>query len=399
MTEDNAASQAPQILCIDDDPDVLDGLQLSLRRQGEVHVAPDGDSGLILAAQLPRLAVVICDMRMPDRSGADVLADFRERHPAVTRLLLTGYADLPSAVAAVNQGHIFRFLSKPASAEILHRAVSDAVAQHRLVMAERQLLEQTLKGAVAALSEALALASPAVFGQAKRVRHLASACWQAQHGDSDWMLESAAALINLGLVALPWPLQEKILNRQSLSPDEAAQLARAHQATMTMLGNIPRLEPLRDVLRLLEPGVGGDMESPPAAHALLRARADLLRGVIRYVSYESAGLAVNAALAQVRQELTLPTAVFETLAETVRQSDQVDCQLSLPLNLLRPGMVLNKALYTPSGILVAPAGYQISEGFSLRLMALLPNAQREVFPVRVPAHLAAYADLLKWRHE
>lgn len=399
MSGDLSLSQVPQILCIDDDPDVLDGLQLSLRRQGEVHVAPDGNSGLILAAQLPRLAVVICDMRMPDRSGADVLAVFSERHPEVTRILLTGYADLPSAIAAVNQGHIFRFLSKPTSAEILHKAVSDGVAQYRLVIAERQLLEQTVRGSVAALSEALALASPAVFGQARRVRNLLRDCLQILHGQGDWMLESAAFLINLGLVALPWSVQEKILNRHPLSDEEAQQLDKAHLATMTMLNNIPRLEALRDVLRLVEPKVGGQMETPPAEHPALRERAELLRSVIRYVSYESSGFTVAAALQRLHEDWLLPASWFAALEQTAKQSDQVDCQVSLPLNLLRPGMVLNKAIYTPSGILVAPAGYQLSEGFTLRLMALLPNALSEVFPVRVPAHLSEYADLLKWRNE
>lgn len=387
--------QSPQILCIDDDPDLLDGLALSLRRLGEVHTAPDGDNALVLAAQLPHLAVVVCDMRMPGRNGADVLSAFREQYPETTRILLTGYADIPSAIAAVNQGNLFRFLSKPASNDVLQKAVYDGIKQHQLVIAERQLLTQTLRGSVEALSEALAMSSPAVFGQAKRVATLVKACAEAQYGQSDWMMESAAFLINLGLVGLPAAVQEKVLERQSLDLAEKELLDQAHIRTMRLLTNIPRLEQLRDLLRFIQPKTGGQLESPTDQHGLLREKAALIRALIVYVSYESAGQTMPSALNKIMQKHPLSERLLAVIRKQVGDSLLVDCQVSLPINLLRPGMILNKALYTPSGIMVAPAGYQIMEGFSLRLMALLPKAKEQLYSVRIPSHMAEYASLLK----
>ena len=380
--------QSPQILCIDDDPDLLDGLALSLRRLGEVHTAPDGDNALILAAQLPRLAVVVCDMRMPGRNGAEVLSAFREQHPETTRILLTGYADIPSAISAVNQGNLFRFLSKPASNDVLQKAVYDGIKQHQLVIAERQLLTQTLRGSVEALSEALAMSSPAVFGQAKRVATLVKACAEEQYGQSDWMMESAAFLINLGLVGLPTEVQEKVLERQQLDLAEKELLDQAHLRTMHLLTNIPRLEQLRDLLRFIQPKTGGQLETPTEKAALIRA-------IIVYVSYESAGQTMPSALNKIMQKHPLSERLLAVIRKQVGDSLLVDCQVSLPINLLRPGMILNKALYTPSGIMVAPAGYQIMEGFSLRLMALLPKAKVQLYSVRIPSHMAEYASLLK----
>ncbi|MBA4151876.1 MAG: hypothetical protein C0509_04880 [Acinetobacter sp.] len=387
--------QSPQILCIDDDPDLLDGLALSLRRLGEVHTAPDGDNALILAAQLPRLAVVLCDMRMPGRNGAEVLSAFREQHPETTRILLTGYADIPSAISAVNQGNLFRFLSKPASNDVLQKAVYDGIKQHQLVIAERQLLTQTLRGSVEALSEALAMSSPAVFGQAKRVATLVKACAEEQYGQSDWMMESAAFLINLGLVGLPTEVQEKVLERQQLDLDEKELLDQAHLRTMHLLTNIPRLEQLRDLLRFIQPKTGGQLETPTDQHGLLREKAALIRAIIVYVSYESAGQTMPSALNKIMQKHPLSERLLAVIRKQVGDSLLVDCQVSLPINLLRPGMILNKALYTPSGIMVAPAGYQIMEGFSLRLMALLPKAKEQLYSVRIPSHMAEYASLLK----
>lgn len=387
--------QSPQILCIDDDPDLLDGLALSLRRLGEVHTAPDGDNALILAAQLPRLAVVVCDMRMPGRNGAEVLSAFREQHPETTRILLTGYADIPSAISAVNQGNLFRFLSKPASNDVLQKAVYDGIKQHQLVIAERQLLTQTLRGSVEALSEALAMSSPAVFGQAKRVATLVKACAEEQYGQSDWMMESAAFLINLGLVGLPTEVQEKVLERQQLDSAEKELLNQAHLRTMHLLTNIPRLEQLRDLLRFIQPKTGGQLETPTDQHGLLREKAALIRAIIVYVSYESAGQTMPSALNKIMQKHPLSERLLAVIRKQVGDSLLVDCQVSLPINLLRPGMILNKALYTPSGIMVAPAGYQIMEGFSLRLMALLPKAKEQLYSVRIPSHMAEYASLLK----
>lgn len=386
---------SPQILCIDDDPDLLDGLALSLRRLGEVHTAPDGDNALILAAQLPRLAVVVCDMRMPGRNGAEVLSAFREQHPETTRILLTGYADIPSAISAVNQGNLFRFLSKPASNDVLQKAVYDGIKQHQLVIAERQLLTQTLRGSVEALSEALAMSSPAVFGQAKRVATLVKACAEEQYGQSDWMMESAAFLINLGLVGLPTEVQEKVLERQQLDSVEKELLDQAHLRTMHLLTNIPRLEQLRDLLRFIQPKTGGQLETPTDQHGLLREKAALIRAIIVYVSYESAGQTMPSALNKIMQKHPLSERLLAVIRKQVGDSLLVDCQVSLPINLLRPGMILNKALYTPSGIMVAPAGYQIMEGFSLRLMALLPKAKEQLYSVRIPSHMAEYASLLK----
>ena len=70
----SSAQPVVQILCIDDDADVLAGLQLSLRQLGEVHIATGGEAALALLSSLPQLAVVLCDMRMPGMTGDVVLA-------------------------------------------------------------------------------------------------------------------------------------------------------------------------------------------------------------------------------------------------------------------------------------------------------------------------------------
>lgn len=383
----SASSHPVQILCIDDDPDVLEGLALALRSLGTIHVADSGEAALKVAAGLDQLAVVICDMRMPGHNGAEVLSWFRERHPEATRLLLTGYSDMQDAISAINQGKIFRFLSKPCDRETLHAAVQEALRQHRLVTAERELLEQTVKGCVAALVEALAIASPTTYGQAQRVRSLVQRVGRRALPEPIWPLEVAALLSNLGLVGVDQALQQKVLAGQAITPREQSELARAHKQTLTMLARIPRIEQVRDLVALLEPSAGESASVSGLPAKDLRQQTFLIEMVRRYVRLEASGLSPNKAL----EQLVADTGA-ETFAAALRHelgqgggSEQV---MDLPLSLLRGGMVLSREIRTNTGQLWAPAGYQIGEGFVNRLLAVRPDLKQETLCVLVPAALA-----------
>src|SRR5262245_27108832 len=100
----------PKILCVDDEPNVLEGLSMHLRRGHEVLTATSGRAGLDLLRDNPSIAVVISDMRMPQMDGATFLATARHIAPNAVRMLLTGQTEMESAISAVNDGQIFRFL-------------------------------------------------------------------------------------------------------------------------------------------------------------------------------------------------------------------------------------------------------------------------------------------------
>ncbi|HLP98822.1 MAG TPA: HD domain-containing phosphohydrolase [Sideroxyarcus sp.] len=101
------------ILCVDDEPNILSSLQRLLRRQGyQVLSAQSGADGLAILEQQP-VDLVISDMRMPQMDGARFLEQVRQRWPDTTRVLLTGYADVESTMAAINKGEIYRYIAKP----------------------------------------------------------------------------------------------------------------------------------------------------------------------------------------------------------------------------------------------------------------------------------------------
>lgn len=131
---------APSILCVDDEPRVLDGLKLTLRRGFDVSTATSGAEGLALLQRMGGAAVVISDMRMPGMDGAAFLTKVREQWPYSARLLLTGHSGRDAAAAAVSNGQIFRFLTKPCVPHELIAAVEAAVRHHQFVVAETNLL-------------------------------------------------------------------------------------------------------------------------------------------------------------------------------------------------------------------------------------------------------------------
>ena len=209
---------APRVLCVDDDPHVLEGLRDGLGRSFEVHTAESGADALALLEQDPDgYAVIISDMRMPVMSGSAFLGQARRISPNAVRMLLTGYSDVDAAIRAVNDGQLFRFLTKPCPPDELLRACAAALGQHRVLVAEHVLLAQTLRGAIKALTDVLALTNPAAFGRGTRLKTGVGLLAQ-QIGMTDaWEVEIGALLLQLGAVTLPDATAEKLYSGAALS--------------------------------------------------------------------------------------------------------------------------------------------------------------------------------------
>jgi CheY-like chemotaxis protein len=124
-------SSIPRILCVDDDRALLGGLERVLGFDYEVVVESDPLAALHLLESDTRFEVVLCDMQMPRLDGAEFLIRSRQLLPFATRLVLTGEPNLGSISAAINEGGIFRLLTKPCPGEQLRSAIRAAVEQHR----------------------------------------------------------------------------------------------------------------------------------------------------------------------------------------------------------------------------------------------------------------------------
>ena len=131
-------SDYTRVIFVDDDPSILETFRLILHGKFEVHTAGGAEEALSLMDKLP-FPVIVSDLKMAKTGGIELLRMVKEKHPATVRIMLTGHADLESAISAVNDGEVFRFLQKPCPSERVINVLKDALRQYQLIMAERNL--------------------------------------------------------------------------------------------------------------------------------------------------------------------------------------------------------------------------------------------------------------------
>ena len=135
------ATKKHTLLVVDDEADVCDSVQDLLRREFQVLKARSADEGLKLMRE-NEVHIIMTDQRMPKVTGVELLRSIRAGHPQAIRMLFTGYADLDSVIAAINQGHIFKFLKKPWQPEDLEQAVREAAAEYERLVENAEILDR-----------------------------------------------------------------------------------------------------------------------------------------------------------------------------------------------------------------------------------------------------------------
>jgi response regulator RpfG family c-di-GMP phosphodiesterase len=369
-------ADAVRVLCVDDEPHVLEGLRDSLRRSFDVDTAESGASALALLEQDPdAYAVLISDMRMPGMSGAAFLSQARRVAPNAVRLLLTGHADLDAAIAAVNDGQLFRFLTKPCPRQELLRACAAALGQHRLLVAERVLLEQTLRGSISALVDVLALTNPAAFGRAMRLRSGVQLLAKRLGMTDAWEVEIAAMLLQLGAVTLPDATAERLYTGAVLSEAEQEMVAAVPVATQRILGHLPRLEGVQQILADVGRPYRGEGPPPSMGGRMLRIVAD-------YDELESRGTTRPAVLATMRgRDGVYDRQLLDAYALAHGPSEPVDEVVQVRLIDLQVGMTLADDVRHRNGSLLIARGYKVTAALIDRLEHLPRGHLRE--PLRV----------------
>jgi response regulator RpfG family c-di-GMP phosphodiesterase len=348
-----------KVLCVDDEPQVLEGLALQLRRGYEVHTATRGARGLEVLGQHGPFAVVLSDMRMPAMNGAAFLSRVRQQAPDTVRMLLTGHADLQAAIAAVNDGQVFRFLTKPCPPDQLRLSFEAATEQHRLVTAERVLLEHTLHGSIKALTDILALTNPVAFGRATRIKKHVSEIAEELGMPDRWQVEVAAMLSQLGSISLPEETAEKYYYGQDLSTEERAMVSRMPKVTDTLLSNIPRLEQVREILAAQHKSfnVGRHREETPLGALILKI-------AIEFDELESRGFSIQLALDTMRgREDAYDPTILESFVRLKGAATKRQEIKEISLCAVRVGMVFAEDVRTKTGVLLVTRGYEVTPSF------------------------------------
>jgi response regulator RpfG family c-di-GMP phosphodiesterase len=374
-----------RILFVDDEPNVLDGIRRTLRKHGELHTATSGAEALRLLSDAGPFALVVSDMRMPLMNGVQFLAKVRELAPDTVRMILSGQSDLQATIAAVNDGHIYRFLNKPCPSEQLWSAVEDGLTQYRLLTAEKVLLEQTLNGSVQMLIEILGMVRPAASTRAARLQRYSIALAAALALQPRWQWGLAALVSQIGCAALPDELLSKVAADQTLSEEERRLYESHPEVAGKLLIAIPRLE---DVAAIVTAQFGvPDWEGLPEDLRQWDIRAVgrlLLRAAIEFDRLITRGMNREAAVASLRaSKLALPHTLVKALSSlALTGQDRVIRQIRL--KDLTIGMVLDEDLVSPKGIRLVPVGQEVTRTLIVRLASIAHGVGvAEPFRVRI----------------
>jgi response regulator RpfG family c-di-GMP phosphodiesterase len=358
---------AEKILFVDDDANLLASCERNLRRRYPLETAAGGELGLEKIATRGPYAVVVSDMQMPGMNGIQFLSAVKERAPEIVRIMLTGNADVEVATGVVNQGNIFRFLTKPVATDVLSKALDDALAQHRLVVAEKELLNKTLSGSIKLLTDILSILDTTSFGRTQALRDLVAETTARLALPNAWEIHLAVMLAPIGYVTVPPETMVKSRAGEKLTEIEEQMVKRLPDTAAKLLTNIPRLEGVAKIVRYQQkafdgsgfPNDGVSGEAIPLGSRLLKIFSDMF-------PLEKSGMSRIEALDELKSrgklydpQLLASLRAISTHGKIVARAETQS--VAVTVKDLTPGMVLYSNVLTKDGVLIITAGHEINE--------------------------------------
>ncbi len=357
-----------RILLVDDEPNVLHGYQRALRKQFQLDVASGGAEALDRIATDGPFAVVVCDMRMPEMNGVQLLAAVKRRAPDTVRMMLTGNSDQQTAIDAINEGDIFRFLNKPCDKGDLGRALRDGIRQYQLIMIEKELLQKTLAGSIRVLAEVLALADPAAFGRTARLQKRARSIIEQMGIEREWWLEPAVLLSQVGCITLPDRVSRKVASGESLEVEEYRLYARHPEVGAELIAKIPRMEQIAACIRYQEKnfdGTGVPHDGTQGNEIPMGAR--ILKVALDYDSCDAAGMSPEQCVRHMQTRSNWYDPVIFAALEKVVLGGRPPESVAIRIRDLREEMVLAEDVRTRDGMLLIAKGLTITHSVRQRL--------------------------------
>ena len=383
------------ILFVDDEPLILKAIENSLFRRRKVwsmKFAIGAQEALEILATTP-CAVIVADMRMPGMDGIQLLREVKEKYSNIIRIMLTGTADIQTAIDAINTGEVFRFLSKPTTTKTLEDAIEAGLKQVRLIEAESRLLRETLTGTINLLYDLMASIDPGGHSRGLWMRDTVREV--AQSIDilkGRWEIEVAALLSQVGAISLPRELlkdrlsgdDEKSDEKDCLSGDDEksdeSQLSNLILETGTeLVGRIPYLEAVSKIIRYQHKRFDGSgfPEDSVAGHDIpLGARVlKILHDFRKYDKQYHNRYRIQTRMRSVPgvydtelMELIIPICPLPYGVEA-EENDR----LELYAKDLKVGQKLLSHVRTVDNVIVVGAGNRLSPTFLARIKSLAAN--------------------------
>ncbi len=229
------------ILFVDDESRVLEGIQRQLKGKFCVQTALGAERALSLVQESGPFALVVSDMQMPGMNGMEFLSRLRYSAPDTVRVMLTGNADMQTAIDAVNDGHLFRFLTKPCSPHELAQCLEAGLEYYRFLRTEQEFSKHNIEGCITLLLKLLAFTKPESYKRSLRVCDYVKQISEAMGMRDVAELETAAQLSQIGSLIHPSQCSDEPGSSKDMNIDEILEQAIDSVAGWTLLRHIPSL--------------------------------------------------------------------------------------------------------------------------------------------------------------
>lgn len=380
-----------KILFVDDEPQLLQAIQRQLRKRFDLRTAEGGEEALRILKEEGPFAIVVSDMRMPGMDGVALLTKVRESHPDIVRLMLTGNADQETVVEAVNKGQIFRFLNKPCPNQILAPALALALRQYRLVTAEKELLNKTLKGSINVMAELLSLANATAFSSGYRIKPLVKQLVKKLELPRPWQYEISALMSQIGCITLPGDVLNKQHAGLDLTDEEREMFVNHPETGARLVGQIPRLEKVAVIIALQL----RDYEAfdDPGLEEEVTLGAQILKATIDYDQLLQQDVQHSKALQIMKKRKGVYNPEIFSLLSGIKPAVEKLEIRNLRFQNILPGMVAEEDVTAKNGAVLIPKGQEIT----WNIIQSLTNFEKHVGivePIRVRVALREEQDTL-----
>ncbi len=376
------------ILLVDDEILILESLQRELGMNfSQIDIAQSGAEGLRMLAGKTPYAVVMSDFRMPHMNGIEFLEQVRQVSPNTVRMMLTGNAELQIAIQAVNEGQIFRFLTKPCSHDLLVSSLETALKQYQLVMAEKVLLEKTLVGSINMMIEMLAIVNPKAYGKAIRIRKLVSFINQYLQLENAWQYELSASLSQLGWIIFPPAMLDKLKSLKPLTSHEQLLYSMHPFAARKLISKIPRLEVISQIIE----GQGRSvddlyLENDHSEKYLVDFGSHLISTCVEYDNLLEQGMAPETALDQMASSRKKYRPEILEAIKKMEQEQELSHQgvvETINTEDLEVGMILAQDIIDNKGIILVKKMTTVTRPMLIQIFSLMARPGMSIEKVNI----------------
>jgi response regulator RpfG family c-di-GMP phosphodiesterase len=359
------------VLLVDDEVNILNSYRRNLRGLVEFDVADSGHKALELMSARA-YSVIVTDMQMPEMNGIELLKKVRELAPETVRVMLTGNADQKTAIDAVNIGDIFRFLNKPCSTELLVNVFNDADKQYNLIMAEKVLLNRTLKGVINVLNDVLALVNPDAMQHSNLLRSHMLNLARELHLKQSWRFEPMIQLSQLGCIIFPEHNIQNMQSGQSNSEEERQLFAQHPLLAADLISKIPRMgQVARSILYQEKCYNGEGIPNDEIKGSDIPFGSRMLKIVLDYMRCAKAEVSAEIAFEKLElQKQFYDPIILAAFKKTLSLKFQ---QQKVGIKELTISMTLRQDIKTIRGQLIARVGQQVTESLQQILHHCLDN--------------------------